>query len=151
MLIHDMIFTPFFCGAAGTGAMWHWDSYIYENDLWYHYKRFKNAIEGIDPIRDRMKPYRFETDGVRCYALGGTTKTIIWGRDTGNNWRTELEQGIPPQTKENVTIRLTQLQSGNYKSARVYDPWKDRWTTAEISNGQVVIPPFIRSFVIVFQ
>ena len=151
MLIHDMIFAPFFCGAAGTGAMWHWDSYIYRNDLWYHYKRFANAIEGIDPIKERFKHFRFESDGVRCYALGGNTKTIIWGRDTGNTWRTELEQGIPPQSKENVIIRLEHLKNSAYKSARIYDPWRDRWSTAEINNGQVVIPPFIRSFVIHFQ
>lgn len=151
MLIHDMIFAPFFCGAAGTGAMWHWDSYIYRNDLWYHYKRFKNAIEGVDPVKERFKQYMFESDGVRCFALGGTTKTIIWGRDSGNNWRTELEQGIAPQPKNNVIIKLEQLKNSNYKSVKIYDPWQDHWSSVKINNGQVAIPPFIRSFVILFQ
>ena len=151
MLLHDLMFAPFFSGSAGCGVMWHWDSYLYANDLWYHFQRFKNAIEGIDPIKDRMTHFRFETDGVRCFALGGNTKTIIWGRDTGNNWRTELEQGIPPQLKENVSISLSDLKSGAYRSARVYDPWKDRWTTTEIRNGRVAIPPFIRSFVVVLE
>ena len=151
VLLHDMLFAPFFCGSAGAGAMWHWDSYLYANDLWYHYRRFTNAIEGIDPVKERFTPSAFETNGVRCYALNGRFKTMIWGRDTGSNWRTELEQGIPAQTKENVKIRLEQLKNKKYKSARIYDPWKDRWQTAEIKNGEVVIPPFIRSFVVVFQ
>lgn len=151
MLIHDMIFAPFFCGAAGTGAMWHWDSYIYKNDLWYHYKRFYNAIEGVDPIKERFKHYKFESDGIRFYALDGNTKTIIWGRDSANNWRTELEQGIAPQPKSNVIINLEQLKNSNCKSAKIYDPWQDHWSSVEINNGQVAIPPFIRSFVILFQ
>lgn len=151
MLIHDMIFAPFFCGAAGTGAMWHWDSYVYRNDLWYHYKRFYNAIEGIDPIMERFKQYKFESDGMRFYALDGNTKTIIWARDSDNNWRTELEQGIEPKPKSNVIINLEQLKNSNYKSAKIYDPWRDLWTSVEINNGQVAIPSFTRSFVIHFQ
>ncbi|MGI8636497.1 MAG: hypothetical protein ACR2KZ_13960, partial [Segetibacter sp.] len=43
VLIHDMIFAPFFCGAAGTGGLWHWDSYVERQHLWYHYQRFQNA------------------------------------------------------------------------------------------------------------
>ena len=80
-----------------------------------------------------------------------TTKTIIWGRDSGNNWRTELEQGIAPQPKNNVIIKLEQLKNSNYKSAKIYDPWQDHWSSVEINNGQVSIPPFIRSFIILFQ
>jgi hypothetical protein len=76
---------------------------------------------------------------------------MIWGRDTGCNWRTELEQGIVPKAKENVTIRLEHLNSKSYRSVQVYDPWKDTWHKVDVKDGKATIPTFIRSFVAVFQ
>ncbi|MEJ7679474.1 MAG: hypothetical protein WKG06_16760 [Segetibacter sp.] len=63
VLIHDMIFAPFFCGAAGTGGMWHWDSYVERQHLWYHYQRFQNAIKRIDPAEERFTPFTLAGQG----------------------------------------------------------------------------------------
>ena len=77
ILLHDFIFAPFFCGSAGSGNTWHWDHYIEPNQLWYHFGRFKNAIEGIDPMAEAMQPFSFSSMNVNCYGLQGKTKTIL--------------------------------------------------------------------------
>jgi len=151
VLIHDMIFAPFFCGAAGPGAMWHWDSYIYPNNLWYHFQRFNNAIAGIDPAKEQMKPFTSEIDGVRCFGLKGNTKTIVWCRDTANNWETELAEGITPTPKAGWSFQTGQMTSGTFSSVRFYDPWTDTWSDGSITNGVISVPAFTRSIVIVLS
>jgi len=54
IFIHDMIFAPFFCGASGSGSLWHWDSYVEKQNLWYHYQRFNSAVSGINPVEERV-------------------------------------------------------------------------------------------------
>jgi hypothetical protein len=151
ILIHDMIFAPFFCGAAGSGGMWHWDHYIYPNNLWYHFQRFKNAIADIDPIKEKFENFTFESNGVRCFGLRGQTKTIIWGRDASCNWRTEFEQGITPQPKTDLSFIVEDAVKIKYTSAKVYLPWEDSWSNVTLENGRIDVPAFTRSVVIVLQ
>ena len=151
VLIHDMIFAPFFCGAAGTGGMWHWDSYIQRQNLWYHYQRFQNAIKGIDPVKERFTPYTFQHQGVRSYGLRGKGQTIIWCRNGEDNWKTELQQGIPAKVKTGYSLDLAQTGRNNARNARIYDPWKDTWVTVPVSGNRIQVPPFLRSVIISIQ
>lgn len=151
VLIHDMIFAPFFCGAAGTGGLWHWDSYVERQHLWYHYRRFQNAIKGIDPVAEQFSPFSFASQGVRAYGLKGKTQTIIWCRNAENNWKTEFLQNIPPTLKTGFSIRVEEAGKANAHMAKVYDPWKDEWTTVAIKNGRIAIPSFLRSVVVVIK
>lgn len=150
-LLHDMIFAPFFSGAAGTGSPWHWDSYIYKKNLWYHFKRFANAIKDIDPIIEKFVPVAFETNDVRCYALKGSTKTIIWCRDAAVNWKTELEGGIAAIEKTGLIIDQTTQLGKQYTNARFYNPWADSWINNQSVSNNVNVPLFKRSIVIVLQ
>ena len=151
VIIHDMIFAPFFCGAAGTGGMWHWDSYVQRQNLWYHYQRFQHAIQGIDPAKEQFIPYSFKKQGVNAYGLRGKSQTIIWCRSDENNWKSELQDKIPPKLKTNFSLPLAEAGRTNANSARVYDPWKDEWTTIPIENGSVVLPSFLRSLVVIIK
>jgi len=56
ILLHDILFAPFFSGSAGAGMSWHWESYVHKNNLWYHFKRFNEVIKGIDPIQEEFVP-----------------------------------------------------------------------------------------------
>jgi len=96
-LLHDGIFAPFFSGGAGCGQPWWWE-YIHDNGLWYHFKRFARAIEGLDPIAERFRPFYTETDRLRVYGLRGLKTTVVWCRDKRNGWKEEFEEGIPPET-----------------------------------------------------
>ncbi len=152
LLLHDMIFAPFFAGAAGSGGAWHWDSYIDKNNLWYHFKRFNNAINKVDPIKEKFVPFFFEYSGLKWYVLQGENKTLVWLRDAANNWKSELENGTKPQTISNVHINIEKIQTTSRKKYSVYDPWKDAWVKAAmISSGEIEIPEFSRSVVILLE
>jgi hypothetical protein len=151
VLISDMVFIPFFCGASGCGSMWHWDSYVERQNLWYFYKRFNRVIEGIDPVKEEFKPFTFTKDSVRCYGIKGKKTTMIFCRDATNNWKTELQQGIPPEVRKDFAVQLAVTGRSKYSNAKVYDPWTDKWTVIKIRNGKVTLPPFTRSTVLVFS
>jgi hypothetical protein len=148
VLIHDMIFAPFFCGASGCGSMWHWNSYVAEQNLWYHYLRFNSAIKGIDPVREAFVPFAFVQDSVRFYGIKGKETTMIWYRDEISNWMTEFQQGIYPEIRVGVSLALPLPNGTSYSAAEVYDPWNDKWTEVVIKNGSLKLPPFLRSAVV---
>ncbi|GJH39664.1 hypothetical protein RCZ04_02140 [Capnocytophaga sp. HP1101] len=151
VLLHDFIFAPFFCGSAGSGTTWHWDHYIEPNGLWYHFGRFKKAIEGIDPIKEQMQPISFTIENVICYGLQGKTKTILWCRDSANNWKTELREGRNAKMKRDFEIPLNVINT-KYTHYSVYDPWTDNWERhMPMYDGKALIPAFKRSIVVVLE
>jgi hypothetical protein len=133
-LLHDILFAPFFAGAAGSGQCWHWDSYVAKNDLWWHFGRFAEVVKGIDPVAERLEPSMLPHDRLRVYVLKGRRTTLAWCRDMRNDWRSELERKEAPETLTRVRI------DGLPKRLRAYDPWTGKW-----SNG---IPEFRRSLVL---
>jgi hypothetical protein len=151
VFIHDMIFTPFFCGASGCGSMWHWDSYVERQNLWYHYKRFKKVIEGINPINEKFSPFTFIKDSVRFYGIKGKKTTMIWCRDAKSNWKTELQLAVPPSIRNDVSFDVEESVKSKYAHAKVYDPWNDKWTNINIINGRIELPSFIRSTIVILN
>lgn len=119
--------------------------------LWYHYGRFQNAVEGIDPAEERFTPFTLAKQGMRAYGLKGKNQTMIWCRNAENNWKTEFLQNITPTLKTDFLISLEEIGRTNAHTAKVYDPWKDEWTTVAIKDGIVSIPPFLRSMVVVIK
>jgi hypothetical protein len=133
-LLHDILFAPFFAGAAGPGQIWHWDSYVAKNELWWHFGRFAEAVKDIDPAAERFEPSMLPHDRLRVYVLKGRRTTLVWCRDIRNDWRSELERKEAPETLTGAKIQ------GLPKKLRAYDPWTGKW-----SNG---IPEFRRSLVL---
>ncbi|MGI8635663.1 MAG: hypothetical protein ACR2KZ_09700, partial [Segetibacter sp.] len=146
-----MIFAPFFCGAAGTGGLWHWDSYVERQHLWYHYQRFQNAIKGVDPVKERFTPFTIVKQGVRAYGLKGLNKTIIWCRNAENNWKTEFINNVTPEIKSGFYLSLLDTGRDTASRVKVYDPWKNEWTNATIKNGRIALPSFLRSLVVIIN
>ncbi|HOI79598.1 MAG TPA: hypothetical protein PLI30_08345 [Petrimonas sp.] len=148
VLLHDMLFAPFFSGAAGPGQSWHWQFYIEKNNLWWHFGRFEKAIRGINPIIENFIPQFCEIDGVRLYVLKGKSNILIWGRDSKSDWVTEIVEGKNPE-KRNLNIPLSKLLiSDKQYNVKMYDPWNDLWSKIKIENNGLTIPQFERSFVI---
>ncbi len=149
ILLHDILFAPFFSGAAGTGISWHWESYVAKNNLWYHFGRFARAIKDIDPIQESFKPSFKETDSLRIYILKGKKTTLLWLRDKRNNWESELEKGIAPQLLHAININLAELGIDSpLGKIDVYDPWQDAWTNTRTANPVFILPDFKRSLVV---
>ncbi|MFZ4726792.1 MAG: hypothetical protein ACOYMD_15270, partial [Paludibacter sp.] len=90
ILHHDLLFAPFFAGSAGSGQSWHWMEYIDRNNLWFQFGRFNEAIKGINPLVENFQPSEFLIPECRAYTLTGKKTTLVWCRDAGSNWQTEL-------------------------------------------------------------
>ncbi len=143
ILLHDILFAPFFSGAAGPGQSWHWYFYVEKNNLWWQFGRFAEAIKGIDPVEEKFEPVYWETDQLRIYGLKGSKTFIAWCRDKNSNWHSELEEGKDPSIYHNIKIDLHEI-SGNIS---FYDPWQNSWSYAK-SIKEIVLPDFKRSVVI---
>lgn len=148
IILHDVIFAPFFAGAAGTGQNWHWGKYVDANGLWWHFARFAAAVKGIDPPAEQFAPATIDHLRLRVYVLSGRTTLLAWCRDAAGDWRTELKEGRPPAQLTGLKIDLGKAGWDGTGSTRVYDPWKDRWTDAAAAGTTVPLPAFARSIVI---
>jgi len=144
-LLHDVLFAPFFAGAAGAGQIWHWDAYVAKNNLWHHFGRFAETVKGLDPAAESFEPSMAQHDRLRVYVLKGRRTLLAWCRDTKNDWMSELRDGEKPETLRNVIVDLGAVKA---RSARVYDPWANRWSKASVKGGKVGLPAFSRSIVI---
>jgi hypothetical protein len=145
-LLHDVLFAPFFTGAAGPGQIWHWDAYVDRNDLWWHFGRFAEAIKGVDPADERFAISTIPHSRLRVFQLRGRKTTLLWCRDMRNDWRSELERGEAAETLHDVVIDAPDLRK---RKVRAFDPWTGQWSeVAAAQRGQVRVPPFRRSLVL---
>jgi len=149
MLLHDILFAPFFSGAAGPGHTWHWSHYVVENNLWHHFNRFAQVVEGIDPVSENFKPRVSEDDNFRSYVLNGDKTILIWIRDKNNTWESELKNKIQPETFPEFEFDLNHLGiDTEKKKIAIYDPWKNEWETSRVKNDKILLPAFSRSLVL---
>jgi hypothetical protein len=98
ILLHDILFSPFFSGSAAAGMSWHWESYVDKNNLWHHYKRFSEAVKDTNPIGEGFVPGKVQTDVLRMYMLNGKSTILLWLRDKDNSWHNELAGSKGPET-----------------------------------------------------
>ena len=144
-ILHDLLFAPYFTGAAGPGHSWHWDNYVDQNNIWFQFRRFSNAIEGVDPVKEGFHPLRADQPGFRVYVLKGKNHSLVWVRDAENTWKTELIDRIKPKLHRNITLNLNDLfKDVNVTHIKCYDPWTDQWSDAK-TVVPVVLPDFRRS------
>jgi hypothetical protein len=149
IILHDILFAPFFSGAAGAGMSWHWDSYVERNNLWYHFKRFSEAVKDINPLTENFIPAKSETSDLRIYQLNGSNTILLWLRDKKNNWESELRDGQPPLTIKGAHLDLKMLGiNESFSEVAIYDPWQDKWENAMPENMKISLPDFKRSLVI---
>jgi hypothetical protein len=148
VLMHDMLFAPFFAGAAGGGNSWHWDHYIDKNNLWHHYARFNESVKGINPIAEGFMPTTMYHNRLRIYALVGNKTILAWCRDIKNDWKSEFKDSKKPEEIRNEKIDLGSFVSTtNIRKVSVYDPWRNQWEAAS-KDSVVALPTFKRSIVI---
>lgn len=148
IILHDVLFAPFFAGSAGSGHCWHWDQYVDKNDLWWHFGRFARAIEGVDPAAEEFVPRMIEHDRLRVYALVGKRTTLLWCRDKENTWQSELADGMAPQEIRGAVLNLHGMMRESDATVRSYDPWQDNWRKYFTTDGAVPLPDFRRSLIV---
>ncbi|MEI6140150.1 MAG: cellulase family glycosylhydrolase [Mariniphaga sp.] len=150
ILLHDMLFAPFFSGAAGPGQSWHWDFYIEKNNLWWHFDRFYQVVKNINPVSESLEPFFMVTNSMRIYGLKGKHTTLLWCRDSNSNWSTELVNKIVPSPLVNQSLALSQIKLINKQISKIdfFDPWLNKWSSEKSNAKQIDLPPFIRSLVV---
>jgi hypothetical protein len=151
IILHDLLFAPFFAGAAGAGQSWHWDVYVDRNNLWHHFARFATVVKELDPPAEHFVPSELPHPRLRVYVLKGQRTILIWCRDRENTWQTELAQQKAPELIEGMKLDLPGLLADDRpQTVRIYDPWKDAWRDAQFENRQINLPQFKRSLVVRF-
>lgn len=147
LLLHDMLFAPFFAGAAGPGHAWHWDFYVERHDLWWHFGRFARAIRDFDPLAEKAQPFSWQTPQLRVYGLRGRQSSLLWLRDAASPWQAELKEGKPAREIIDGVLSLpSEMQTR--REVRIYDPWKNTATLSFVKDGLVSLPSFTRSLVV---
>jgi len=138
-LLHDAMFAAFFAGSAGCGQFWHWDrQYVDGNDLWWHFRRFANAIEGLNPVAEGFHPFYTESRRLRMYGLRGKKTAVVWCRDKASTWDDELVRGNKPERLDEAAVPFRNCKM------ECYLPWEDRRVTVDAP----ILPPFKRSIVV---
>ncbi|MCK6491383.1 MAG: hypothetical protein L6R48_24300 [Planctomycetes bacterium] len=147
-LLHDSLFAPFFAGACGAGQCWHWDHhYLDRHGLWWHLRRFADAVAGFDPAGSA--PVRRDGPGMRVWQLDGAAGSAAWIRDTASDWRSELEQGVAPRLVTGAAWEPgLPAELLARASLRAYDPWLGSWHQLRAEGARVPLPPFLRSLVV---
>lgn len=145
IILHDILFAPFFAGAAGTGQNWHWDHYVAANNLWFQFDRFAEAIEGIDPRIEDFETAMIDHPQLRIYFLKSRHTWLAWCRDKQNTWKTELAEDKPPATISGAVIPVADVGQA---LVDFYDPWSNRWTKGTFDRDKISLPDFKRSLVV---
>lgn len=149
IILHDVLFAPFFAGAAGSGQCWHWDVYVAANNLWWQFGRFAEAVKGLDPPAEGFEPMMLEHPRLRVYALKGKRTTLLWCRDKANTWESELRDGQAPEDIRRATLDLAPLGPPKpFVGAVAYDPWANRTTLLRVRQSIIELPLFRRSIVV---
>lgn len=148
VLLHDLIFAPFFAGSAGCGQSWHWYFYVDKHDLWYHFGRFAQAVRDVDPRREQFRPVLIDHPRLRVYALLGRETTLLWCRDKQSDWTRELADGRPAEPIVDAVVSLPDLEAESPLTAEAYDPWKDERKIVATRANTLILPRFTRSIVV---
>ncbi|MGQ9779854.1 MAG: hypothetical protein ACUVRM_08270 [Bacillota bacterium] len=132
---HEGLWAGLFVGAAGTGMLWWWDTYIEPNDLYYHFKGVSSFFRGERLPEGRLKPARLTTSSEDLQALGliGESRALVWVRSVKYNHRYFENQAFKVGPKKVVfptvtgAVEIPGLLSGTYTV--------ERWDTI---TGKVV-------------
>ena len=129
------------------GHIWHWDYYVAKQNLWWHFGRFAEVVKDLDPPAEHFQPDLLPHSRLRVYMLKGQHMVLLWCRDAQNTWRSELAEGKAPNPVNDALLDLGPLKLGK-ASARLYDPWENRWTKVELEGNRLRLPAFKRSLVV---
>jgi len=149
IILHDVLFAPFFAGAAGPGHCWHWGVYVDRMNLWHHFARFAEVVKGLDPPAESFQPVELTHPRLRILGLKGRNTLLAWCRDRENTWRSELAEGHEPQQIRGASLDLDQQVDWlDTATLEAYDPWTDKWTTVTVNGNSLALPDFSRSIVL---
>jgi len=141
IIFHDTTFPAFFAGAAGTGHIWHWESYVDQKDLWGAYRPFADLIAGIQLDAEDFRPFDLTTQRAWFLGLRGKQHVLAWARNRADSWYAVLRDGRRPAALRNQQFDLSSLgvRGG---TVEVFRQWRDGRGQARLVNGSLHLPSF---------
>lgn len=127
ILFCDAVYTPAFCGAAGTGFIWHWDErYVEAKNLYRLYRPIARLFGDVKLSEENFEPVCYETDDVILLLLRGKTVSLGYVRNKNYSWQNVLRDG---KTPESVSVSFV-IRANSPELVRIIDG-----ETATVSNG----------------
>ncbi len=146
IIFHDTTFPAFFTGAAGTGHIWHWDSYVDQKNLWRFYKPFSELIAGLDFGFERFMPFDLSNDEVWFRGLRGRRSMVAWVRNRADTWQAVLRDGqdTPLVGEQVFDLTKVKLLEGDIRLAWPWGDEPDELVSgkASLNEGQLRLPSF---------
>ena len=148
IILHDVIFAPFFAGAAGAGQCWHWGEYVDKNNLWHQFRAFADTVRGIDPPAEGFRAADDPPPAAARVRAQGPADLAALVPGHGEHLADGTPAGPRPEELKDVVVPLKDVGPLAGRTARAYDPWKKVWTDARIEDDGVRLPAFARSIVV---
>ena len=145
LIFHDVTYPALFAGAAGSGHIWHWESYVEPKNLWRHYTPMVRAIEGIQMDAEGFVSGVIPHDDVWILTLTGNTHILALVRNKSDRWDFVLRDGVTPNPVENLCISLGGKRPNEAKAFWLMD---ENPGEPEINDSSVKLPAFIHGCVL---
>ena len=122
--MHAGIWAPAMHGAAGTGHLWWWDSYVDPGNLYFHLKSFASFAKGIPWTTAGFGQARVQSNHGKLNVLGlhGHDLTVLWIENKAHTWWNVVHD-TPIPAVEGESIQVEGFPAGNY-AVEYWDSWK---------------------------
>lgn len=142
LIFHDTTYPALFAGAAGSGHIWHWDSYVDDKDLWAGFRALADVLAGLAVDREQFLARDLSTSEYWCLLLQGRTCTLGWLRNRADRWDHVLRDGQAAPQITAATLDLTPLGLAA-ADVKVFWPWPEEEAGAPSTDGGAIhFPPF---------
>lgn len=113
-IFDDVTYPAFFCGAAGSGHIWHWDSYVDTQNLWGHFRPLHDALEGVEADAEGFEPFEVEHEDVWILGLKGRSVALVLVRSRADRWDHMLRDGEEPPVLDDIMVPVAGADAEAY-------------------------------------
>ena len=145
LIFHDTTYPAFFAGAAGSGHIWHWDSYVEPKNLWRHYTPLVKLVEGVQVDEENFNRIIIPHEKAWIIALKGDKHVLALVRNKSDRWDYVLRDNIQPTPIEDLCIKFTDTMPKDVQTFWLMD---EELPNVTLSDKGVVFPSFVHGCVI---
>lgn len=143
LIFHDVTYPAIFAGAAGSGHIWHWNSYVEQKNLWRFYRPLVDAFTGIEVDAEAFVSGVMENDQAWLLTLIGKKHTLLYVRSRADRWDAVLRDGIAPTPIERMLLPIKAVD------ARAHWLCDEQPGEPRIEASGVRLPTFVHGCVLV--
>lgn len=135
LLFCDFVYTPVFCGACGTGNLWHWDDrYMEAKNLYHCFRPMAELCREVDFGTENFKPDYYEDAEIILLLLRGKNVTLGYLRNKSACW-----QNLLRDLKQPVAVKEKAVACSLPQQLEVVQIFLDETVDCRCSNGALQI------------